>query len=403
MSNSRITRLLHLENNDAYHAMSMPIYQVSTFDQHKTNEFEYSRVQNPTRGYLEAQLAILDEAEAVFAVSSGLSALNIVLSMLRYGDEIIVGCDFYAGLSFVLEEIFETRGIRLQQIDLQNPDNLLQAITPNTKMVLCETVSNPLQKITPIAALANITQVHDICLVVDNSLMSSYGFMPLVHGADIALQSSTKYLVGHADVTSGVIATNVKFKDKIANIVRQTGYALDPFQSWLLSRSLKTVHLRMDAISKSAAAVHDILKGSGLFKNIYYVGDLTQLHAHWLRENSESLGGLLAVECCDQEQFEHFYDKLETYFPKTVSFGAVHSSLSHPASMSHKDVKKLQQIRLQVSPWLLRLSIGCEVLTDTLTVFQEFIDEYNQARKDRANDNSKSRDDKKHQKSIGQY
>lgn len=377
MINNRITRLLHLENDDAYDAMSMPIYQVSTFDQHKVNEFEYSRVQNPTRSYLEAQLAILDEAQAAFAVSSGLSALNIILSLLQHGDELIVGRDFYAGLSFILEGILETHGILIKQIDLQNPDNLAQEIVPKTKMVLCETVSNPLQKITPLPALAKITQAHDVCLVVDNSLISSYGFMPLLHGADIALQSSTKYLGGHADITSGVIATNSRFKDKIAKIIHQTGYALDPFQSWLLSRSLKTVHLRVDEISKNAAVVYRMLKASKLFNNIYYAGDLNQKHALWLKENSISLGGLVVIECYDQQQFEHFYHKLKTYFPKTFSFGAIHSSLSHPATMSHKDVKKLKQIQLQISPWLLRLSIGCEVLTDTLTVFQEFIDEYN--------------------------
>ncbi|MDA0910319.1 MAG: aminotransferase class V-fold PLP-dependent enzyme [Proteobacteria bacterium] len=401
MSNSRITRLLHLENDDAYHAMSMPIYQVSTFDQHSSNAFEYSRVQNPTRRYLEAQLAILDEAHAAFAVSSGLSALNIVLSILKAGDELIVGCDFYAGLSFILEEMCQDRGIVIRQIDLQEPDHLVKAISAKTKMVLCETVSNPLQKITPIADLAKITQVHNICLVVDNSLMSSYGFMPLKFGADIALQSSTKYLVGHADVTSGVIATNTRFKDEIAKIIRQTGYALDPFQSWLLSRSLKTVHLRMAEISKNAAAVYGLLKESKCFKNIYYVGDLAQKHAHWLNENCESLGGLLAVECVDQAQFEQFYQKLKSYFPKTVSFGAVHCSLSHPASMSHKEVQKLQQIQLQVSPWLLRLSIGCEVLADTLTIFQEFIDEYNQTAKAAKTENTKEKQDCK--KSINQY
>ncbi|WP_100551155.1 trans-sulfuration enzyme family protein [Caedibacter taeniospiralis] len=374
---NRITRLLHLENNDAYHAMSMPIYQVSTFDQNLPNDFEYSRVQNPTRRYLEAQLAILDEADAAFAVSSGLSALNVILSLLNRGDELIVGGDFYAGLSFILEEMTETRGIVLKQIDLQNPANLMQQITAKTKMVLCETVSNPLQKITPIAELARITKAHNICLVVDNSLMSSYAFMPLKQGADIALQSSTKYLVGHADVTSGVIASNSLYKDQIARIIRQTGFALDPFQSWLLSRSLKTVHLRLERIAENTAQVYALLKKSNLFAAIYYAGDLSQKHAHWLKKNSVVSGLLLAVECRNESQFMLLSNKLKYYFPKTLSFGAVHSSLSHPATMSHKEVKKLQQIQLQVSPWLLRLSIGCEVSVDTLAIFQEFIDEYN--------------------------
>jgi cystathionine beta-lyase len=326
--------------------------------------------------YLEAQLAILDEADAAFAVSSGLSALNIILSLLNRGDELIVGGDFYAGLSFILEEMTETRGIVIKQIDLQNPANLMQQITAKTKMVLCETVSNPLQKITPIAELARITKAHNICLAVDNSLMSSYGFMPLAHGADIAMQSSTKYLVGHADVTSGVIASNSLYKDHIARIIRQTGFALDPFQSWLLSRSLKTVHLRLEQIAENTAQVYALLKKSNLFAAIYYAGDLSQKHAHWLKQNSVVSGLLLAVECRNESQFMLLSDKLKHYFPKTLSFGAVHSSLSHPATMSHKEVKKLQQIQLQVSPWLLRLSIGCEALMDTLAIFQEFIDEY---------------------------
>ena len=386
---NRITRLLHLENDDAYQAMSMPIYQTSTFDQNKTNEFEYSRIENPTRGYLEAQLAILDEAETAFAVSSGISALNIILSLLQVGDELIIGRDFYAGLSFILEDMSVSRGISIKQVDLQNPHDLEQAISSKTKLVLCETLSNPLQKITPIAALAKITQQYRLCLVVDNSLMSSYGFMPLKFGADIALQSSTKYLVGHADVTSGVIATNRVYRDRIDKLVRQAGYALDPFQSWLLSRSLKTVHLRMDSIHQNTETVYQLLRQSNLFKSIYYAGDLTQKHAIWLKENSVTLGGLLVVDCYDQHQFDLLYGRLKTYFPKTVSFGAVHSSLSHPATMSHKEVSKLQQIQLQVSPWLLRLSIGCEVVDDTLAIFQEFIDEYKQTI--RCNKNKKNK------------
>ncbi|WP_116964124.1 trans-sulfuration enzyme family protein [Fastidiosibacter lacustris] len=372
---NRITRLLHLENNDAYQAMSMPIYQVSTFNQHNTDTFEYSRIQNPTRRYLEAQLAILDEADGAFALSSGLSALNVTLGLLKVGDEIIVGCDFYAGISFILEEMCLTRGIKVKQLDLQNPESLEKNINEHTKMVLCETVSNPLQRVTPISDIAHITNRYNICLVVDNSLMSSYGFMPLNFGADIAIQSSTKYLVGHADMTSGVLATSQKYTDKVVKIIRQTGYALDPFQSWLLSRSLKTIHLRMDKIHYNTQVIYQYLKNTGLFKAIYYCGDESQKYATWLINNSITLGGLIGVECHDQVQFDHLYEKLKAYFPKTVSFGAVHSSLSHPATMSHKETHKLQQIRLQVSPWLLRLSIGCEAVEDTLTVFQEFMNE----------------------------
>lgn len=376
MSKDRVTQLLHLENQDVYCAMSMPIYQASTFrqDHHdKENDFEYSRVQNPTRKYLEMQLAILDGADAAFAVTSGLSALNTVLSMLNAYDELIIGKDFYAGLSFILEKISKNYKICIKQIDLQDPALLEKTITSRTKMVLCETLSNPLQKITPIAALAKITKKHAVYLVVDNSLMSSYSFLPLEHGADIAIQSSTKYLSGHGDITAGVLATHEKFKDKIFKIIVQMGVALDPFQSWLLSRSLKTIHLRMDRISKNTRIVYQFLKDRNVFKNIYYAGDLRNKHASWLIKNSISLGGILTIECFDEDQFNYFCQNLKLFFSKTVSFGSIYSSFSHPATMSHKDVEKLQQIQLQVSPWLLRLSIGCESLTNILAVFQQFI------------------------------
>lgn len=370
----RISRLLHLENTAPYQAISPPIYQTATFNQHDTNAFEYSRVKNPTRDYLERQLAILDNAYSAFAVSSGLAAINVVLDGLMAGDEIIVDLDFYAGLSSILKNHALMRNIKVKQVDLQCIASLQQAITDNTKIIFCESISNPLQRICPIHEIAKITQQTEMCLIVDNSLLSSYAFMPLNFGADIVIQSATKYLSGHADITAGVIATNQNHHQKISRTIWRLGYALDPFQSWLLSRSLKTLHLRLQQQHQNTQILYQWLISQQLFSKILYAGSETSPYGQWLQQNALTLSCLIGIECNDDRQLNHLIDKLKHYFPKTVSFGAVHSSMSHPYSMSHNNIDTLTAIHLHVSPYLLRLSIGCEPIADIISIFKEFSD-----------------------------
>ena len=368
----RISKLLHLENNTPCQAISPPIYQTATFNQHDANAFKYSRVKNPTRDYLEQQLAILDNADSAFAVSSGLAAINVILDGLTAQDEVIVDLDFYAGLTSILKNHALTRDIKVKQVDLQCVTSLQKAITAKTKIVFCESLSNPLQRICPIHEIARITQKTGICLVVDNSLLSSYSFMPLNFGADIVIQSATKYLSGHADITAGVIATHCKYHQQIAQTIGRLGCALDPFQSWLLSRSLKTLHLRLQQQHQNTQMLYQWLMGEQLFSKILYAGAKSSPYGQWLQQNSLALGCLLGIECSNHSQLNRLTQELKSYFPKTVSFGAVHSSMSHPDSMSHSNVDTLPEISLKVSPYLLRLSIGCEPIADIISIFKAF-------------------------------
>ena len=378
MIDNRITSLLHLSCQDQYQALTMPIYQGSTFNQHQQSELEYTRVANPTRDFLQKQLAILDQAEASFALSSGLAALNTVLDLLNVGDELIIPLDFYAGLSFILQDYIAHKGIIIKQIDLQDIKTLAKAITPKTKMVLCESVSNPNLFIHPLKEIATYAQKHDICFVVDNSVLSSYALAPLDFGADITIQSATKYLNGHADVTAGVISVNKKYAKVIEKCIERLGYALDPFQSWLLSRSLKTLHLRMQAHKNNIEQLYAWLKENPLFKQVNYAGEMNRRHGYWLHENALSYGSLMTIECYSMKTLALFIKIASDYFPKTVSFGGVHSSMSHPAKMSHKSTDQLESIKLSVSELMLRLSIGCEPIDSTLSIFEQYAKEVKQ-------------------------
>lgn len=242
---NRWTQLVHFEPNpgDPFSPNITPIYQTATFAQestYETSKYDYSRSGNPTRTILEQQLARIEQGKYGFAFSSGMAAITTIAGLLQYGDHVIAGDDLYGGTFRLLAQRLPQRGIKTSWVDSTNLVAVAQAITSDTRMVFIETPSNPLQKITDLIKLAELTRKNNILLVVDNTLLSPWLQQPLALGADIVVHSATKHLSGHSDITAGVIVVNnSELAKEIAFIQNAEGSALAPFECWLLLRGLK--------------------------------------------------------------------------------------------------------------------------------------------------------------------
>jgi len=249
---NRWTDLVHFDPcpGDIYRANSTPIYQTATFAQESMDAFgkyDYSRSGNPTRSVVESHIAKLEKGKFGYVFNSGMAALNTVLGLLKPGDHIIATDDLYGGTHRLLSERLKQRGVDFTLVDTTNIAEVISAWKRQTRLLLIETPSNPLQKITDITALSHFTKEKGLLLVIDNTLLSPWLQNPLTLGADIVVHSATKHLAGHSDITAGVIVLNDEaIAQKIAFIQNAEGSALTPFESWLLIRGLKTLGLRIE-------------------------------------------------------------------------------------------------------------------------------------------------------------
>ena len=229
-------------------SLTMPIYQSATFAHPgvgMSTGYDYSRLQNPTREYLEKILANLEHAVDAIALSSGMAAISVTMELFHPGDHIIISNDLYGGSYRLFEHISEKNGIEFTTVNTSNIDDIKNAIKVNTKSVFLETVSNPMMQVTDLIEVSKLTKEKNLLLIVDNTFLSPYFQNPIDLGADIVIHSGTKYLCGHNDIVAGIIAvaTN-ELSDKIRFIYKTTGACLSAMDSWLLTRSIKTLGIR---------------------------------------------------------------------------------------------------------------------------------------------------------------
>ena len=262
------TKCLHQEDSNnidnAYGAISFPIYQTATFAHRGVGEstgYDYSRLQNPTREQLEKTVASLEKGIDAIAFSSGMSAIAAVMELFRPGDHVIADADLYGGSVRLFQKISEKNGIVFSRADLSSED-VQQYITENTKAIYIETPTNPMMHVTDIRKLSEIAKAHQLLVIVDNTFMSPYFQNPLELGADIVVHSGTKYLNGHNDVIAGFTVTaDQELAEKLRFIFKTTGACLAPFDSWLVLRGIKTLALRMEK------AQENVMKLTGMGGN----------------------------------------------------------------------------------------------------------------------------------------
>lgn len=346
------TRCVHLNNSrDPFGAVSPPIYQTATFRQPSAVEFgeyDYTRTANPTRAQAEEQIAALEGGRHACAFSSGMAAIAAVTRLVQAGEEILAGDDLYGGTIRLLSQVAPRLGIAVRWVDASNPGAVAEALSPATRLLLVETPTNPLLRIADIQALSTLVRPRGILLAVDNSLLSPCLQRPLALGADLVVHSATKFLCGHGDVCAGAVVTdNPDLHARLAFHLNAEGTGLAPFESWLLLRGMKTLALRVERQSATAARVADFLREHPAIREVFYPG----------------MGGVISFTTGDPELSQRIAEAARL-FTIAVSFGSVGSSVSLPCRMSHASVPPELRGRLGPSPDLVRLSIGIEDVDD---------------------------------------
>jgi cystathionine beta-lyase len=330
----------------------------------KHRGYEYSRTGNPTREALEALISELESGVAGFAFASGMAAITAVLSLFRSNDRIAISSNVYGGTFRVLDKVFQNFGIDYIIADTTDLTAFEKILTPEVKAILIESPANPLLTVTNIAAVADIAKKHGILLIVDNTFMTPYIQRPLELGADIVLHSATKYLGGHSDLIAGLVAVNSKdLAERLHFIQNATGGILQPFDSYLLIRSIKTLGVRMDRHVKNAEVIAKQLKTYEAIKTVYYPG-LPDAQGYEVNRRQASSGGaMISFELNEGYDIHKFFKGLRL-IALAESLGGVESLVCHPASMTHASIPKEIREKVGITEGLIRLSVGIENVND---------------------------------------
>ncbi|MBJ2120391.1 cystathionine gamma-synthase [Arthrobacter sp. MSA 4-2] len=351
-------------------AVIPPIYQTTTFAQDGIgklrNGYEYGRGTNPTRDALQSQLAALEGGTHAFSFSSGLAAEDsLIRAALRPGDHIVLGNDAYGGTYRLIDRVLSQWGITNSAVDMADLDAVRAAVVGGqTRMVWVETPSNPMMKITDIAAVAEIAHAAGALLVVDNTFASPYLQQPLSFGADVVVHSTTKYIGGHSDASGGaVIVKDEDLAEKVGFIQFAVGAVSAPMEAWLTTRGLKTLGVRMDRHSSNAASIARWLTEQEGVERVYYPG-LPEHPGHGLAAaQMKSFGGMISVTFTGGEAAARAVAESTKVFTLAESLGGIESLMNYPSAMTHASVRGTD---LAVPENLIRLSVGIEDLEDLI-------------------------------------
>lgn len=365
------TRAIHVGNkkDPGTGAVVPPIHVASTFIQPgagEWGEFDYSRSGNPTRKNVEETLASLESGTHALAFSSGMSATHCVTMLLEAGDHVLAGSDIYGGTYRLLHKIVNRNNVSVTLADSRDLDAFEKAITPQTKLIWIESPGNPLMSITDIAACAEIAKRHGVLLGVDNTFASPVLTRPLELGADIAMHSATKYLGGHSDLMGGALVVKDKeLYDRLYFVQNATGAALGPFESFLLSRGIKTLELRVRSQSATAMALAQFLNEHPKVARVLYAG-LPDHPGHDIaaKQMDDAFGAMISFETTGGYDVAKKLVESTKLFQLAVSLGAVESLIEQPASMSHASYDAEDRAKHGIVDGLVRLSVGLEDFED---------------------------------------
>lgn len=366
------TKAIHaaLRPDPSTGAVITPIFQTSTFVQPSPGQtlgFDYSRTNNPTRQFLEENLASLEGARHCIAYSSGMAAITNVVNMFGPGTHIISCDDLYGGTYRLFQKVMAKYGIDFNYVDMTDLSNVEKALMPSTKLIWAETPSNPLLKIADMAALCAMAKDRGIMVVVDNTFMSPYFQRPLDFGADIVVHSTTKYINGHSDIIGGAAMTNdAELGEKLRFLQNAIGAVPSPFDCWLTLRGVKTLHLRMQAHQHNALAVARFLAGHRSASRVIYPGLESHPQHQLAVKQMSGFGGIVSFEVKGGlKAAVSFLEKLKI-FALAESLGGIESLAEHPALMTHASVPAEVRRKLGITDGLIRLSVGIEDEADLI-------------------------------------
>jgi cystathionine beta-lyase len=365
------TRLIHSGRDRDPHtgASSIPIYQVSTFDQpdpEHLGAYDYARSDNPTREALEHTVAVLEGGARGLAFASGMAATSSALLLFQTGDHLVVGRDTYGGTYRVLTTIFKRWGLDVTFVDSTDPENVRRAVTPATRGLFVETPANPLLQVTDLRAMATIAREHNLLAITDNTFMTPYLQRPLELGFDIVVHSATKFLGGHSDVIAGLAVTReAELGRRLKAIQNSFGAILGPQDAWLVQRGVKTLAVRLEAQQQAAGEIARWLQGRPDIRRVYYPG-LETHPGHDVHARQAGGGGaVISFELADGPTAVAFLKRVKLPLV-AVSLGGVESILSYPATMSHAAMPRDERLARGITDGLVRLSVGLESAEDMI-------------------------------------
>lgn len=350
-------------------AVMPPIFQTSTYAQTEAGVtvggYEYSRSHNPTRRMLEDNLALLEGGTYGLAMASGMSAISLVLSMYKPGDEIVCCDDVYGGTYRFFTKILQEQGYKISFVDLSDPSLIESSISDSTKLVWIETPTNPLLKLIDIKAVSARAKQVGAKTVVDNTFMSPVFQQPLSLGADIVIHSMTKYINGHSDVVGGCVVTDdEEIADKLYFAQNTIGAVLAPFDSWLVLRAIKTLSLRMKAHAEQAQKVAEYLAEHRKVKKVIYPGLPSHPQHELAKEQMNGFGGMLSFYIDGGLKEAKDFLSAVKIFTLAESLGGVESLVEHPAIMTHASVPVEIRERIGIADGFIRVSVGLEDFDD---------------------------------------
>ena len=348
-------------------AVMPPIHLSSTFKQNKPGDFqyEYARTKNPSRDILEKLLASIESGEQAFAFSSGMAAINTVCDLFGENYHVICSDDVYGGTRRLFDKV--KTNIDVTYVDFDTNVNWDDIVNDRTKFVWAETPSNPLMKIIDIKNTAEIAHGFKLPVICDNTFASPYNQRPLELGADLVVSSSTKYLGGHSDIVGGsiVIKDQDLYGEKIAYLQNAVGAIPSPFDCYLLTRSIKTLSVRMQKHNENGEKVASFLESHPKITKIHYPGT-DQKYKSIASKQMSGFGGMMSIVLdTNLEGVNTFLSNLKI-FTLAESLGGVESLIEHPAIMTHASIDKKIRDNLGISDSLLRLSVGIEDVEDII-------------------------------------
>ena len=345
-------------------AIVPPIYQTATYVLPEVGRdlgFDYTRSANPTREILENNLATIEGGRFGTCFSSGMSAVDSVLKLLKKGDHVVCSDDVYGGVSRHFNNILVNYGLTFTYVDSSNPENVENAIRSETKLFWIETPTNPLLKITDLNAISKIAKKHQILFGVDSTFATPVFLRPFEFGADIVMHSTTKYISGHNQIIGGIIITNDKEIHEQMKFVQKTiGAVPSPFDCWLTLLGVKTLHLRMHRHASNAQAVAEFLESHPQVEKITYPGLKSHPQYGVAKEQMDGFSGMISFELKGGIPAGTTVMNNVKLCSLAESLGAVETMITHPATMTHVDVPAVERHARGLTDGLVRISVGIE-------------------------------------------
>jgi cystathionine gamma-lyase len=351
-------------------AIVPPIFQSATFvleEVGKDKGFDYTRSSNPTRQTLEAQLAGIEGGEHGVCFASGMATVDSCLKLLDAGDHVVCSDDVYGGVSRHFNRVLTRYGLKFTYVDSADPAKVREAIRPNTKMLWIETPTNPLLKVTDLAAMGKLAKEHDLIYGVDSTFATPVFLRPLEFGADIVVHSTTKYLSGHNQIIGGVLITNRDdIAEKMRFIQKTIGAVPSPFDCWLTMLGVKTLHLRMQRHAANAQKVAEFLEAHPKVQRVTYPGLPSHPQYDVAKAQMDGFSGMISFELTGGIPAGKTLMNSVRLCALAESLGAVETMITHPATMTHVDVPSEERHARGLTDGLVRISVGIEDVDDIL-------------------------------------